>query len=325
MWPLRPRCRPRCRPCFLLLTLFPLQMHHRAARAMAPGAPAGVPGGIVLPGTTGGIDPAQLQMQLPGGSPVQPPVTPTPVLAHLDQNPKTKGSARTPYTAPPLAAAKTTGLIELPGKDHNLYWLPAGDEIRGLEEEVRIKDSQAHAEQAAARQEEEQEKEQEEQAEYNSENHNPGDADSPVEAQIHGWEPPLAKGGLAQTNPFKLNSDAFEDRRRRRRRLLSALHNNRRLRGERAPPNSPEDLWSTMQTKDDPFPNLLNGGGAQGKGYVMPAMKPEGEVEIPDGGSGSESDSGSALAGEENAAAQVATDIANTADFSVPKGTFGRF
>ena len=29
-------------------------------------------------------------------------------------------------------------------------------------------------------------------------------------------------------------------------------------------------------------------------------------------------------AGEENAAAEVAADVANTASFSVPKGTFGR-
>ena len=106
---------------------------------------------------------------------------------------------------------------------------------------------------------------------------------------------------------------------------MSATHSNRRLRGGRAPPNSPEDLWSTMQNKDaDPFPTLLNGGGAQGKGYVMPAMKPEGDVNIPDDQSGSDFNSGSVLAGEENAAAEVAADVANTASFSVPKGTFGR-
>ena len=274
-----------------------------------------------MPGGAPGIDPAQLQMQLPGGSPAQPPVTPTPVLAHLDQNPKTKQPARTPYTEPTPTTPETS-LLQLPGKDHNLYWLPAGDEIEGLEEEVRLK-QRAQAGHAAAWAAKEKEEERlEEQAEYNEENHNPADSDSPIEPQIHGWVPPLAKGGLAQTNPYKLNSDAFEDRRRRRRRrLLTSVHS--RLRGHSGvPPNNPEDLWSTMQTKDaDPYPNLLNGGGPQGRGYVFPALKPEGEVEIPSGG-GSESASGSFLSGVADAAAAVASDLANVADFTVPKGTF---
>ena len=66
-----------------------------------------------------------------------------------------------------------------------------------------------------------------------------------------------------------------------------------------------------MQTKDaDPHPNLLNGGGPQGRGYVFPALKPEGVVEIPSG-RGSESASGSFLLGEADAAAAVASDLAS--------------
>eukprot|EP00946_MAST-07B_sp_MAST-7B-sp1_P000665 g665.t1 len=184
-----------------LLRLWLLFQVARRARCMEPGAAAGVPGGIIMPGGAPGIDPAQLQMQLPGGSPAQPPVTPTPVLAHLDQNPKTKQPARTPYTEPTPTTPETS-LLQLPGKDHNLYWLPAGDEIEGLEEEVRLK-QRAQAGHAAARAAKEKEEERlEEQAEYNEENHNPADSDSPIEPQIHGWDadpyPNLLNGGGPQ-------------------------------------------------------------------------------------------------------------------------------
>lgn len=304
---------------------------------MEPNTQAGVPGGIALPpGGTPGIDPAQMQMQLPGSSPLQPPVTPTPVLSYLSQNPKAKATPSYTDPSPEMTPSSNSQQVllqlgsktNLPGKDHNLYWLPVGDEIRGLEEEVREKEEAqrkriAHDADIRNAQEARQEE-----AQYNADNHNPSDSDSPVEPTIHGWEPPLAKG-LAQTNPYNLNSDAFEDRRLRRRRLLS-YGSSKSLRG-RTPPNNPEDLWSTMQTKGDPYPSLLNGGGAQGKGYVMPAMTPEGKVEIP--GSSDNGQKGehngpddlekSALPDEREDAAAVAADLANVASFTVPKGTFG--
>jgi hypothetical protein len=252
--------------------------------------PIPIPGGALPIASPGGVDPKTVQlvaMPSTNGGDASGALP----MDHLNVNQAAKTvpklNSKLPTTPPPPLPPMS--LVQLPGKNpHNLYWLPTGDELNGLEDEVNFAEKKREQENAIDMkekkerdvEEEKEEVQEEEKEEEELQKENPLEREAPIHgSRPFGWTPQL--GQPKSTDYLKLNDDAFttllEEKKLNIRRHL------RIQKKQRATPQpSMEESWSMMQATtpmDDPK-----------AGYVMPAMKPDGEIDIPTDEKGSSDD-----------------------------------
>ena len=221
--------------------------------------------------------------------------------------------------------------LQLPSDNpHNLYWLPTGEELNGLVDEERTmteEQQKKDAEQAEQDKEEKtkeitEENNEEEKEEEELQKEDPLEKEAPVHGlRPFGWRPQLGVTPPS-TDYSNLNSDAFTtllelNHGSTHRKLLVRRKMGLRGKAGETPQPSMAQSWNMMQATtpiDD-----------KEAGYVMPALKPDGDVEIPTdsfdttgkGGEKDEEDAevkeieGEATTDELGAAASVISDIKN--------------
>jgi len=285
-------------------------------------------------GSPGGLDPKMVELI---GNPSNGDAALAPALSYVNKNEASKtapllGSDPATSEPPPLT---TQSLVELQTSQPSLYVLPTGEELNRLNEETKElqlkNDQNEEMGEMEEHKKEEQKKEQAEEKEENKEEEeekkvDPLERDAPIHGlRKFGWKPQIDNVGM--TDPLLLNSNAFETlllekvtratRTTRTTRTTSGRTMRKRLRQEPGVYKGPakDDAWNTMQAST-PFDD-------KDAGYVMPAMKPDGEIDIPTdlnggeakGGSGGSSDvdgiEAEADKMEQGAAAQVVGDIEN--------------
>lgn len=278
---------------------------------------------LVPIGSPGGSDPKTVELI---GNPLNGDAALAPALSYVNKNEASKtapllGSDPATSEPPPLT---TQSLVELQTFQPSLYVLPTGEELYRLNEETKelqLKNDQN--EKMGEMEEHKKEEQKKEQAEENEENKeeeeekkvDPLERDAPIHGlRKFGWKPQIDNVGT--TDPLLLNSNAFETLLLEKvTRATSGRMTRKRLRQEPGLYKGPakDDAWNTLQAAT-PFDD-------KDAGYVMPAMKPDGEIDIPTdlnggeakGSSGSDVDGIEAEADktEQGAAAQVVGDIEN--------------
>lgn len=323
----------------ILLHLFLTSTHSATATRRDPIFQAGLlplPSNIPI-NQPGGVSPDQaLLVATPpstaGGATLKLPLKSSNPNPQIKETEKQLGKfGADPEEQPPPLPPPPSLFLQLPSDNpHNLYWLPTGEELNGLVDEERTMTEEQQKKAAEQEEKDKEEKNKELTAENNEEEKEEEELqkEDPLEkeAPIHGLRPFGWRPQLGVTPPStdysKLNSDAFTtllelNRGSTQKKLLVRRKIGLRGKAEETPQPSMAQSWNMMQATtpiDD-----------KEAGYVMPALKPDGDVEIPTdsfdttgkGGEKDEEDTevkeieGEATTDELAAAASVINDIKN--------------